>query len=148
MDLLVTNQFGADQPISINLPPSALLVPTRMPPHARARGLDHLECHNVFASDVLDKPVRLRDEFKRYRLRLSQQWLQCMPTEKTHGSRPPTDIRHHAATLACYLLDAQGSGPQPAFKTINQFEPRQAGATVDPGRTFQVCVPSTVETVP
>jgi hypothetical protein len=147
LDVLVTNQFGADQPIQLNRTPLALLVPTRKLPHPRPRGLSHYTCYNVHQSQVLDKGVRLRDEFGRYRTRISQQWLLCNPTSKTHGSAPPTNVRYPQVSLACYLTGHEPSGNEPKRKTINQFEGRSVHATVDPGYTLHLCVPSTIEVV-
>ena len=68
--------------------------------------------------------------------------------EKTHGS-VTTQIHHPTATMACYLVGRFGSGAkQPSFRTINQFETRKAKAEVNPGVTYQLCVPSTFQLVP
>jgi hypothetical protein len=149
MDALVSNQFGADQEITLNVPPTAVLVPTKKAGYGRPKGLSHFECHNVNASAILNKTVRLKDEFREYRrVKITQQWLQCLPAEKTHGS-VTTPIVHPTATLACYLTERLGSGKkQPFFRTINQFETRKAKAEVNPGVTFHLCVPSTFEPVP
>jgi hypothetical protein len=141
-DLLITNQFGIDQRISLNLTPIALLVPTRKVPHDRPRGLDHYVCYNVHSSTSIDRTVRLRDQFGSYRTPVLQQWLHCNPVEKTHGSRPPTSIAHPRAHLACYLTARRGADEDRKRVTINQFEKASVEATFKPGATIHLCVPS------
>jgi hypothetical protein len=147
-DLLVTNQFGADQSASMNNKPVYLVVPTRELPLGRPRGVDHFLCYNVFAAPTLKKRVRLQDEFGGFRTRVQIQWLICNPVEKTHGSAPPTPILHEDLHLACYIIPANDPGRAIAHTTVNQFEPRSVNAKARVRDASSLCVPSVMQVVP
>lgn len=139
-NMLVTNQFGTDQAIQMNMTPIALLVPTRVPPLGAPRGLDHFQCYNVHQAPTLNNRVRLTDPVGTIRTKVVIQWLLCDPTVKTHGSLTTT-IKHPDVHLACYVLEKKDNDPL-LQKTITQFEPRSAKATVRSNTANTLCVPS------
>ena len=147
-DMLVTNQFGANQAISMNMTPLNVLVPTREPPHGRPRGLDHFKCYNVHAAPTLNAKVRLRDAIGSLRTKVVIQWAFCDPAEKIHGSAPATSIKHPDVHLACYTLVRRDAERAVGHRTINQFEPKSVQAVVRAKTANTLCVPSSSQPAP
>ena len=146
-DMLITNQFGANQAIQMNMTPSNMLVPTRVPPQGRPRGLDHFLCYNVHSAPTLNANVRLRDEVDSLRTKVVIQWTFCDPTEKVHGSTH-TSIKHPDVHLACYVLQTRDADNPLLQHTITQFEPKSKNATVRVNTANTLCVPSSSQPAP
>jgi hypothetical protein len=146
-DMVVTNQFGASQAIQMNMTPSNILVPTRVPPQRRPRGLDHFLCYNVHSAPTLNAKVRLRDEVDSLRTKVVIQWVFCDPAEKVHGGTQTT-IKHPDVHLACYVLQLRDADTPLLQHTITQFEPKSAKATVRVNAANTLCVPSSSHEAP
>jgi hypothetical protein len=146
-DMLITNQFGANQAIQMNMTPVVMLVPTRVPPQGRPRGLDHFKCYNVHSAPTLNANVRLRDEVDSLRTKVVIQWVFCDPTDKVHGSTH-TSIKHPDVHLACYVLQVRDADKPLLQHTITQFEPKSRNATVRVNTANTLCVPSSSQAAP
>jgi hypothetical protein len=139
-----SNQFGADQVLTIQRSPTRLMVPTRKWPHDRPVGLDHFACHAVTEGKAIEKGVGLKDQFTAFRTRVLKPVLHCEPTQKIHGDRT-FDIRHREAHLVCYTIEPRKRLDPPQTRwTRNQFERARVTARV----ATRLCVPSTSVIVP
>ena len=138
--LLISNQFGKDQPVTVAAVPTRLLVPTRKAPHDAPKGLDHFTCYAVQKGRAIDRDVQLKDQFTSFRTRVGKPRLHCNPTFKQVAiGVPPTDIENPDAHLLCYGIERHPLDPPQARKTNNQFEKARVRAEV----AVLLCVPST-----
>jgi len=133
-----SNQFGADQALTVERSPSRLLVPTRKRPHDAPRGLDHFACHRVVEGKAIEKGVQLKDQFASFQTRVLRPVLHCGPTSKKHGDRT-FEVRHPQAFLVCYSIERRNLVPPQTRGTRNQFEQAPITARV----ATKLCVPST-----
>jgi hypothetical protein len=138
-----SNQFGADQVLTIQRSPTRLMVPTRKWPHDPPAGLDHFACHAVKEGKAIEKPVLLRDQFVGFRTRVLKPLLHCEPTQKIHGDRT-FNVRNPQAHLVCYSIEPRRLDPPQTRRTRNQFEKAPITARV----ATRLCVPSRSEIVP
>jgi len=137
-----SNQFGADQALTVELSPSRLLVPTRKRPHDAPKGLDHFACHRVVEGKPIEKAVQLKDQFASFQTRVLRPVLHCSPTIKKHGDRT-FKVQHQQAFLVCYTIERRNLVPPQTRGTRNQFEQAPITARV----ATRLCVPSTSRTL-
>jgi hypothetical protein len=142
-DVLVTNQFRADQRMTLRAWPGGLLVPTRKLPHPDPTGLDHFTCYPVEDGSAIDRRAKLKDQFMEFGTRVGRPSFLCVPTAKVHGSNA-FSIQHARANLACYEIGVRRLDPVKRRDTENQF---QAGR-VTARQAFFLCVPSKVRLAP
>ena len=142
-DMLVTNQFGRNKRVLISNDPDSLLVPTRKFPHRAPRGLDHFTCYDVLDNVDVNKRVKLKDQFARFRTMVVDEFRHCFPTKKVHGTRT-FEVRHPKASLACYTINPKVLDQPKSRRTKNQFEDAQITAT----QALFLCVPSTTRPTP
>jgi hypothetical protein len=136
-DMLVTNQFGRDKRVIISLDAGGLLVPTRKFPHRAPRGLDHFTCYGVTNNFDVNKRVKLKDQFAKFRTMVIEELFHCFPARKVHGSKT-FSVNHPNASLACYNINPKTLGQPKSRRTKNQFEDAQITAT----QALFLCVPS------
>jgi len=135
--VLVTNQFGANQPLIVYRP-IFLAVPTQKDNHKEPVGLDHFKCY-LAQGPSTNPTVILQDQFdknKREQVKIVRPVLLCNPTEKHHEDTftPITNEREH---LICYTF-TPSTAKQTRVNTRNQFGEEKFTATY----SRLLCVPS------
>jgi hypothetical protein len=133
--VLVTNQFGEDQPITVSQP-FALFVPTQKFPHQDPTELDHFKCYEASGKSA-DAMVYLEDQFQfEENVSVFEPFMLCNPVEKTHNDIV-TPIKNPNAHLVCYVI--KGSPFHRIVNIRNQFSYYDY---LDLGNAHALCVPS------
>ncbi|MGH8248961.1 MAG: DUF7450 family protein [Gammaproteobacteria bacterium] len=137
--VLVTNQFGQQQPLTVNQA-EFLAVPTRKNAQPAPANLDHFNCYAATGPQINDN-VGLRDQFKGDRVRVLRPAYLCNPVHKLHND-VVTEIGNPNAHLVCYTISLKKIATQALIR--NQMEAAQLAI----GPTNLLCTPSSKQLQP
>lgn len=149
-EILVSNQFGNDQPLTVEntnfllLPAHKMYVNSQPTPHSPPSGLDHYLCYDVTSAPQFSAPgVTLIDQFNIFDVvDVGQARIFCNPVQKEHLTEPYDlyeiiDADNH---LTCYDITVNN----PAGFDV-EADDQFGGSTFIVDYNAFLCLPSTKE---